>query len=146
MFCYCFFVILQALFSSATSGGSSTLKAKISIFPGKTKRVCVLLFKLFSVSVKDLSPPSHSSAVSKTETPFFLLWERVCINQLNHPRSEIVHMSVYSVFGLFFPFEFLRMGHEYSTSVRILLSALQNVKLKAIGGTQPFSFSNIEHH
>lgn len=102
------------------------------------------MFQLFSVSVKDVSPPSHSSAVSKTKTPFFLLWERVCTNQLNHPRSENVHMNVYSVLELFFPFESLHMGYEYSASGKILLSALQNVKLKAIGGTQPFSLSNIE--
>lgn len=145
MFCYCFLIVQGlALFSSGTSGCNSTLKAKISIFPGKTKAVDV--FQLFSVSVKDLSPPSHSSVVYKTETPFFLFWNRVCTNQLNHPRSENVHMSMYSVFGLFFPFESLRMGYEYSASGRILLSALQNVKLKAIGGTQPFSLSNIEHH
>lgn len=38
------------------------------------------------------------------------------------------------------------MGYEYSASGKILLSPLQNVKLKAIGGTQPFSPGNIEHH
>lgn len=57
-------------------------------------------------------------------------------------------MNVYSVFsGVFFtPFESLHMGYEYSASGKILLSPLQNVKLKATGGTQPFSPGNIEHH
>ena len=136
------------MLNSATSGGSSTLKAKLSIFLEKTKGLRVFsAFKLFSPSVKHSSPPSRSSSVSKTETPLFLLWERVCTNQLNHVRSENVHTNVYSVFRVFFsPFESLRMGYEYSASGKTLLSPLQNVKLKAIGGTQLFSPSNIEHH
>lgn len=48
--------------------------------------------------------------------------------------------------GCFFPFESLHMGYEYSASGKILLSLLQNVKVKGIGGTQPFSLRNMEHH
>lgn len=38
------------------------------------------------------------------------------------------------------------MGYEYSASGKILLSPLQYVKLKAIGGTQLFRPSNTERH
>lgn len=55
---------------------------------------------------------------TEAETPFFLLWERVCTNQVNHPRSESIQMNVYSVFlgGCFFTFESMHMIYEYWAS------------------------------
>lgn len=59
--------------------------------------------------------------------------EEVCANQLSQDQSMFTKMWILFL-GCFFPFESLRRGSEYSTSGKILLFPLQNVKLKSKWG------------
>lgn len=136
MFCYSFSIVHGAtLFSSVIRGNSSTLKAKISIFLEKAKGVCEPHQVHWVTHLQYQKQRLHSSCFAR----------EFAQNQLNQDQRVFTWMCIL-FWVVFFPFESLRMGYEYSASGKILLSPLQNVKLKAIGGTQPFSLSNIELH
>lgn len=104
---FCYVVSLyRDLLCLVNNGSSSALKAKVSIFfLGKTKEIRVFSAFKFCFCLCQIFKSAESLifCIKNRHTPFFLFWERVCTNQLNHPRSENVHMNVYSVFQLFFP-------------------------------------------
>ena len=84
---------------------------------------------------------------------FFLLWERVCSNQSNHPRSKNIHMNVYSVLEVSFFFFFFSFLPSIACGIwmfnireRCFWLCLKMSKSKIIGTTQLFGFSNIECH
>lgn len=137
----------DTLFSRATCSSSAALKAKRSIFLGKTKDCVCFNSQNYFLSLSNIQvhwvahlanqkQKLHSSCFGR---------ERAQINPTIQDQRPLTWMCIL-FFGCFSPFECLRMGYEYSASGKILLSPLQYVKLKAIGGTQLFRPSNTERH
>ncbi len=131
VFCYCCIIVQgSTLFSSATSGSSSTLKAKISIFLGKTKVVRVFQCSNYFLSLSNI----QVHRVAHLQYQKQKLYSSCFGKQFAQLNSTIQDQRMCILFlGCFFPFESSRMGYEYSASGKILSSSLQNVKLKAIG-------------
>lgn len=143
-FCYC---KADTLFSCATCSSSAAFKQKEVFSLGKQRDYVCFSSQNYFLSLSNIQvhwvahlpnqkQKLHSSCFGR---------ERAQINPTIQDQRLLTWMCIL-FFGCFLPFECLRKGYEYSASGKILLSPLQNVKLKAIGGTQLFSPSNTERH